>query len=67
MNSYPRIESLPDLTEEDGTEEELIVAALDDEADCQQVDSFRIARFSRAQARWEGALSEAAHRVGDKA
>jgi hypothetical protein len=66
MNSYPRIESLPELHEEEGMEEALIFTVSDDEEDCQQVDSFRVARFSRAQARWEGALSETPHRVGDK-
>ena len=48
-------------------EEALIFTVRDDEEDCQRVDSFRIARLSRAQARCEGALSETPQRVGGRA
>ena len=66
MNSCPRIESLPEIPE-DGADETAIFPVNDEEEGYQQVDSFRIARLPRAQARWEGALSETPRRVGHKA
>jgi hypothetical protein len=61
MNSYPRIESLPELPEA-AMEEGITFHIADYEDECQQVDSLRVARLSRAQARWEGALSETPRR-----
>lgn len=66
MNSYPRIESLLEISEQDAGET-FIFPVNDEEEDCQQVNSLRIARLPRSQARCEGALSETPRRVGDKA
>jgi hypothetical protein len=69
VNSNPRIESWSYLPEE--SEEDVLCQPSAEEEEWQQVDSLRIARLSRAQARCEGALSETPGRggqlVGDKA
>ena len=65
MNSYPSIETLAELPEE-GTEETFIFTISEGEDEYQQVDDLRITRLSRAQARWEGALSEIPGRVGTR-
>jgi hypothetical protein len=62
MNSYPRIESTSVLPEEKA-EEAFDYPDGDERGDYQQVDSLRVARLSRAQARWEGGLSETPHRI----
>ncbi len=62
MNSCPRIESTPVLPDEKA-EGAFDYPDGDERDDYQQVDSLRVARLSRAQARWEGGLSETPHRV----
>ncbi len=67
MNSYPSIENVPHTpTISDGSLEAGILSYTeyqeDDEGE--RVDCHRVARISRGQARYEGALSEAAARVG---
>ena len=65
MSSGQRIENLSE-NPEDG-EEEFVFPVIEEDEDCQQVDRLRVARLSRALARWAGALSENPHRVDDRA
>jgi hypothetical protein len=67
MNSYPWIENLSCARSiNDDTQEMSVLphGECEGEDEWQKVDSYRLARISRGQARYEGALSEAPIRVG---